>query len=188
MNEIQNLAFEIFLDSACYENDFKPISEDALAKKLNDIGHKASSSSINRWKAKFKWSEALKHKVTLAMSEDKGLNALITKSSLESAVKNTKVDIERNSILIAASYEALEIEAFEILERKKQGQKLSKEQAEMLKFISTLSTSRHDKMLDRQALMPPIAVSANEIMDRFNQISIEVEDDVVEAEVEATDD
>ena len=82
----------------------------------------------------------------------------------------------------------LEIEAFEILERKKRGEKLSKEQADMLKFISTLSTMRHDKMLDRQAMMPPEAVSANEIIERFNQIEIEMEDDVVEAEISGDDD
>ncbi|MFL1707034.1 hypothetical protein ACHJH3_08530 [Campylobacter sp. MOP7] len=187
MNEIQKIAFEMFLDSACYENDFKPISEEALAEKLKERGLKASSSSINRWKAKFNWNEAIKNKVTLAMSENKDVVALITRSSLESVVKNTKVDIERNNVLIAASYEALEIEALEILEKKKRGEKLTKEQADMLKFISTLSTMRHDKMLDRQAMMPPEAVSANEILQRFNQIEIEVEDDVVEAEISSDD-
>ena len=55
---------------------------------------------------------------------------------------------------------------------------------EIVKFFSTLSTARHYKMLDRLALMPPEAVSAQQILSRLNDITIEVEGDVVDAEVQ----
>ena len=103
MNETQQKAFEIYLDSATFETDYKPISEEQLAAKLDALGLKGSSSSINRWKKDFNWAQALQNKVTLAMSEDKQTRNLLQKSSLETVVKNTKVDIERNKVLLAAS-------------------------------------------------------------------------------------
>lgn len=183
MNEIQQRAFEIYLDSATFESDYKPITEEQLAKKLQSEGLKASSSAINRWKAKFNWADALKNKVTLAMSTDKQTKNLLQASSLQSAVKNTKVDIERNNVLIAASYEFFEIEAAEILQRKKNGERISEEERSTMKFVATLSTTRHDKMLDRLAIVPPDAVSAQDIIDRFKNITLEIEDDSIEAHI-----
>ncbi len=184
MNETQQKAFEIYLDSATFETDYRPISEEQLASKLDALGLKGSSSSINRWKKDFNWAQALQNKVTLAMSEDKQTRNLIQKSSLESAVKNTKVDLDRNNVLIAASYQILEKEARRIIEKQNEQGYVSKDDMEIVKFFSTLSTARHDKMLDRLALMPPEAVSAQQILSRLNEITIEVEDDVVDAEVQ----
>ena len=184
MNETQQKAFEIYLDSATFETDYKPISEKQLAAKLDALGLKGSSSSINRWKKDFNWAQTLQNKVMLAMSEDKQTRNLIQKSSLESAVKNTKVDLDRNNVLIAASYQILEKEARRIIEKQNEQGYVSKDDMERVKFFSTLSTARHDKMLDRLALMPPEAVSAQQILSRLNEIEIEVEDDVVDAEVQ----
>lgn len=184
MNETQQKAFEIYLDSATFETDYKPISEEQLASKLDALGLKGSSSSINRWKKDFNWAQTLQNKITLAMSEDKQTRNLIQKSSLESAVKNTKVDLDRNNVLIAASYQILEKEARRIIEKQNEQGYVSKDDMEIVKFFSTLSTARHDKMLDRLALMPPEAVSAQQILSRLNEITIEVEDDVVDAEVQ----
>ena len=184
MNETQQKAFEIYLDSATFETDYRPISEEQLASKLDALGLKGSSSSINRWKKDFNWVQALQNKVTLAMSEDKQTRNLIQKSSLESAVKNTKVDLDRNNVLIAASYQILEKEARRIIEKQNEQGYVSKDDMEIVKFFSTLSTARHDKMLDRLALMPPEAVSAQQILSRLNEITIEVEDDVIDAEVQ----
>lgn len=184
MNETQQKAFEIYLDSATFETDYKPISEEQLAAKLDALGLKGSSSSINRWKKDFNWAQALQNKVTLAMSQDKETRNLIQRSSLESAVKNTKVDLDRNNVLIAASYQILEKEARRIIEKQNEQGYVSKDDMEIVKFFSTLSTARHDKMLDRLALMPPEAVSAQQILSRLNEITIEVEDDAIDAEVQ----
>lgn len=184
MNETQQKAFEIYLDSATFETDYKPISEEQLASKLDALGLKGSSSSINRWKKDFNWAQALQNKVTLAMSQDKETRNLIQRSSLESAVKNTKVDLDRNNVLIAASYQILEKEARRIIEKQNEQGYVSKDDMEIVKFFSTLSTARHDKMLDRLALMPPEAVSAQQILSRLNDITIEVEDDAIDAEVQ----
>lgn len=183
MNETQQKAFEIYLDSATFETDYKPISEEQLAAKLDALGLKGSSSSINRWKKDFNWVQALQNKVTLAMSEDKQTRNLLQKSSLETVVKNTKVDIERNNVLLAASYEIMEGEARRIVNKQRETGMVSADDFERAKFISTLSSGRSDKMLDRLAIMPPEAVSAQQILSRLNEITIEVEDDVVDAEI-----
>ena len=184
MNETQQKAFEIYLDSATFETDYKPISEEQLAAKLDALGLKGSSSSINRWKKDFDWAQALRNKVTLAMSEDKQTRNLLQRSSLETVVKNTKVDIERNNVLLAASYEIMEGEARRIVARQRETGAVSAEDFERAKFISTLSAGRGDKMLDRMAIMPPVAVSAQQILSRLNGIKVEVEDNVIDAEVQ----
>ena len=183
MNEKEQKAFEIYLESASYENDFKPLSEEAISAKLKELGIEASSSTINRWKAKFGWADALKNKITLAMSDNKEVKNLIAKSSLETAIKNTKVDIERNDILIAASYEILEFEAKRIKQKQNDGKLLNKDDIDIAKFIAGLTTGRREKMLDRMASAPREAVSADEILDRFKDIKLEIEDDSIEAEV-----
>nr|DAR91281.1 MAG TPA: hypothetical protein [Caudoviricetes sp.] len=184
MNETQQKAFEIYLESATFESDYKPISEEQLASKLEALGLKGSSSSINRWKKDFNWVQALQNKVTLAMSEDKQTRNLLQRSSLETVVKNTKVDIERNNVLLAASYEIIEGEAKRIVAKQRETGTLSDEDFERAKFISTLSAGRSDKMLDRLAIMPPEAVSAQQLLSRLNGVKVEFEEDVIDAEVQ----
>lgn len=184
MNETQQKAFEIYLESATFESDYKPISEEQLASNLEALGLKGSSSSINRWKKDFNWTQALQNKVTLAMSEDKQTRNLLQRSSLQMVVKNTKVDIERNNVLLAASYEIMESEAKRIVAKQRETGALSAEDFERAKFISTLSAGRSDKMLDRLAIMPPEAVSAEQLLSRLNGVKVEFEDDVIDAEVQ----
>ena len=126
----------------------------------------------------------MRNKVTLAMSEDKQTRNLLQRSSLETVVKNTKVDIERNNVLLAASYEIMEGEVRRIVARQRETGAVSAEDFERAKFISTLSAGRGDKMLDRMAIMPPVAVSAQQILSRLNGIKVEVEDNVIDAEVQ----
>lgn len=184
MNETQQKAFEIYLESATFESDYKPISEEQLAAKLDALGLKGSSSSINRWKKDFNWVQALQNKVTLAMSEDKQTRNLLQRSSLETVVKNTKVDIERNEVLLAASYEFFETETAKIRARQNAGEMPTRDEIELMKFVATLASTRRDKMLDRMAIMPPEAVSAQQILSRLNGIKVEFEDDVIDAEVQ----
>lgn len=184
MNETQQKAFEIYLESATFESDYKPISEEQLASKLDALGLKGSSSSINRWKKDFNWAQALQNKVTLAMSEDKQTRNLLQRSSLETVVKNTKVDIERNNVLLAASYEIMEGEAKRIVAKQRETGTLSDEDFERARFISTLSAGRSDKMLDRLAIMPPEAVSAQQLLSRLNGVKVEFEEDVIDADVQ----
>ena len=70
MSEAQRLAYEIYLDSPSITNDWTPITEKALQAKLKEKGFSVGAGSINRWKKKFKWAEALEAKLALAMASD----------------------------------------------------------------------------------------------------------------------
>lgn len=181
MTQAQIRAQEIFLTTAVLENNFTPNSEAKIAEVLKLEGFDASSSSVGRWKKKFEWEKLLHVKISAAMSEDSRTKAIVANSSLDTAVKNTEVDIKRNNVLIAASYQALEYEANQILKVVEEGKRpLSEVEFDKLYKIAKLSTDRHDRMLDRLANMPPEAISSVEVYERLKAIPIEYEAELIE--------
>ena len=184
MTEAQIRAQEIFLTTAVVENNFTPNSEVKIAEALKIEGYDASSSSVGRWKKKYEWEKLLHVKISMAMTQDESAKKIIQNSSLDTAVKNTEVDIKRNNILIAASYQALEYEANMILKVVEDGKRpLNEIEFDKLYKIAKLSTDRHDRMLDRLASMPPEAISSQEVYERLKNIPIEYENNVEEAEI-----
>ena len=181
MTQAQLRAQEIYLTSAVLENNFTPNSEVKIAMALKLEGFVASSTSVGRWKKKFEWEKLLHVKISAAVTEDSKTKAIVSNSSLEATVKNTEVDIKRNSVLIAASYQALEYEANQILKVVEEGKRsLSEVEFDKLYKIAKLSTDRHDRMLDRLASMPPEAISSQEVYERLKAIPIEYETEVIE--------
>ena len=181
MTQAQLRAQEIYLTSAVLENNFTPNSEVKIAMALKLEGFVASSTSVGRWKKKFEWEKLLHVKISAAVTEDSKTKAIVSNSSLEATVKNTEVDIKRNSVLIAASYQALEYEANQILKVVEEGKRsLSELEFDKLYKIAKLSTDRHDRMLDRLANMPPEAISSQEVYERLKAIPIEYETEVIE--------
>ena len=61
---------------------------------------------------------------------------------------------------------------------------LQKTKPSLWKFVATLTSTRRDKILDRLAIMPPEAVSAEQLLSRLNGVKVEFEDDVIDAEVQ----
>ena len=178
-------AQEIYLTSAILENNFTPNSEVKIAMALKLEGFEASSTSVGRWKKKFEWEKLLHVKIGAAVTEDSKTKAIVSNSSLEATVKNTEVDIKRNNVLIAASYQALEYEANQLLKVVEEGKRpLSEIEFDKLYKIAKLSTDRHDRMLDRLANMPPEAISSQEVYERLKAIPIEYErEEIEEAEL-----
>lgn len=181
MTEAQIRAQEIYLTSAVLENNFTPNSEVKIAMALKLEGFEASSTSVGRWKKKFEWEKLLHVKISAAVTEDSKTKAIVANSSLEATVKNTEVDIKRNNVLIAASYQALEYEANKILKVVEEGiRPLSEVEFDKLYKIAKLSTDRYDRMLDRLANMPPEAISSQEVYERLKATPIEYETEVIE--------
>lgn len=181
MTEAQIRAQEIYLTSAVLENNFTPNSEVKIAMALKYEGFEASSTSVGRWKKKFEWEKLLHVKIGAAITENSKTKAIVSNSSLEATVKNTEVDIKRNNVLIAASYQALEYEANQLLKVVEEGKRpLSEIEFDKLYKIAKLSTDRHDRMLDRLANMPPEAISSQEVYERLKAIQIEYETEVIE--------
>ena len=184
MTEAQVRAQELYLTSAVFENDFTPNSEVKIAEALKMEGFDASSSSVGRWKKKFNWEQLLRLQVAASIVEHEQARNIIKNSSLERVVKNTEVDIKRNNILIAASYQALEYEANNILKIVEEGKRpLTDTEFDKLFKIARLSTDRHDRMLDRLASMPPESISSVEVYERLKNIPIEYENSIEEAEI-----
>ena len=185
MTQAQIRAQEIYLTSAILENNFTPNSEVKIAMALKLEGFEASSTSVGRWKKKFEWEKLLHVKIGAAVTEDSKTKAIVSNSSLEATVKNTEVDIKRNNVLIAASYQALEYEANQLLKVVEEGKRpLSEIEFDKLYKIAKLSTDRHDRMLDRLANMPPEAISSQEVYERLKAIPIEYErEEIEEAEL-----
>lgn len=175
MNEMQQIAFNLFLDSANAQNDFTPLSESRLVEELHRMGFKTSTSSVNRWKEKFKWREFLEQKINMALVSDKGLKKAIVASSLDTVVRNTQIDLRRNSLLLSACYEIGEHEIAKILEKSQMGERLNKE--DFNRYIATfkLLADRDDKMLDRLANMSNSTISSEEVLEKLNAIEVEVE-------------
>lgn len=170
-------AKEIFINSAILENNFTPHSEVRIAKALEAEGYEGSSSSIGRWKKKFKWQELLNAKIAAALSSQKEVKDIIRNGGLEATVQNTKVDVKRNSMLIAGTYQFLEQEVGRILQNiEETGRAPTEDEFDRMYKIARLSTDRHDKMLDRLANMPPESISAKEVLERLKNIPIEYEE------------
>ena len=181
MTPAQLRAQDIYLTTAVLENNFTPSSETKIAEALKMEGFEASSSSVGRWKKKFNWESLLHVKISASINEDSKTRTMVQNSSLETVVKNTEVDIKRNGVLIAASYQALEYQMNRILAIVEEGKRsLSEDEFDQLFKVARLSTDRYDRMLDRLASMPPESISSEEIRDRLASMHIEYENEEIE--------
>ncbi|OCR88900.1 hypothetical protein CFT12S00416_05610 [Campylobacter fetus subsp. testudinum] len=176
MNEMQKIAFDNWIGSAGFETDFKPMSEKKLCELMNEKGYEVGATSIHRWRVKFGWDEMLKTVIATSLSEDTEVKSLITKSALQTSVKNTKVDVARNEYLMSACYEVLELEALDILAKKKETGKISSDEFDRAHKIAKLVVDRQDKMLDRLANMPRDIISSAEVLESLAKVALEVED------------
>ncbi|WP_086237812.1 hypothetical protein [Campylobacter porcelli] len=174
MNEEQKKAYELWITSATLENDFTPITERKLAENLAEYGISASNSRINRWKQKFGWAKLLEHKINLAMINNESLNKTIKHTALNTAVENTKVDLERNTALLGTAYSIAEIELKELYHKRQNGG-LSKDEFKRFEALFKIIADRDDRMNDRLAHIATEAVSSVEVFERLNQISLDIE-------------
>lgn len=173
MSEVQKLAYELYLDSPSITNDWTPITEKALQAKLKELGHSVGSGSINRWKKKFKWAEALEAKLAVAMASDDS-RELVKSSALKTATKNTQVSIELNNALVATGYE-IAYNEFAILKAKSDAGALDMKDFKKYSELMKIFTDREDRMLDRLAQIPRVSISAEQILGKLEVIDIEVE-------------
>lgn len=174
MNEEASIAYDIWINSATLENDFTPITERKLAELLTTKGISSSSSRINRWKQKYGWNQLLEHKINLALIENKELNRTIKHTALNTAVENTKVDLERNTKLLGVAYSIAEIELIELYHKRQNGT-LNKDEFKRFEALFKIVADRDDRMNDRLAHIATEAVSSVEVFERLNAITLDIE-------------
>jgi hypothetical protein len=181
MNEDQKKAFDYWIESATFENDFRPVTLPELAKWCESVGIKTSKSALGRWKKKFDWDAQLELKITASAAKGEA-KQLVNESSLSTTVEKSNDDFEKNSEAKDLTY-ALLIHDLKILMEKIQsgGKTSDKDKRFYLKALEILA-GREDKLLDRIAnsLLVQNLVSPDEAIKALQTTSIEIEEDAIE--------
>lgn len=175
INQNQVRSLEIYLDSATYENDYKPYSCQKIAEILKDEKLEGSKSSVNRWMNEFDFESHLQLKIQASFTQDKSIAR--TTDNMRKAVEKDLVSVERNGKLIAATYTILEKYTDHILDNIEKTNRFIREDIKLVKEIAVLTTGREDKMLDRLATIGNDKITSEQLLKEFNEIIIEVEDD-----------
>ena len=176
MNPDQKRAFEIWLESADFESDFKTISLPKLAERLKAEGIQTSTSALGRWKLKFGWDDALEAKVTAATVKDGPAKEIIEKSSLQASTQKILDDFEANEKLKSDSYDLLQLQMVHYREKIKTGKKFSKDEERFLLKVLEITSNREDKLLDRQALLAATKLtSSEEVLAKLQEEVIDLE-------------
>lgn len=176
----QKRAEELYLDSVCWENDYKPISYSKLVELLDAEGIKTSTSALGRWAKKFEWKEKVKAIVTAATVSDGAAKELIEKSSLEANTKKILTDFEANEKLKDDAYYILNKQMSSYKEKIEKRGSLSLDDTKIIIKILDITTLREDKLLDRQAMLAATKLLKSEdvLKELQNEvIDIEMEDE-----------
>ena len=177
MNEKQQAALKLYLESATLFNDYTPDSDAVIALKLQEAGIQSSKTSVERWRKQFNFKGQLEIRVSAALSQDQKVRDLIAKAGDDALIDKTVVDLERNNNLTSKCYEILEAKADLVLAQYKATQVITQKDAELAIKIATLTAGREDRMLDRKAMLGAAElISKQDVLSQFSEIEIEVED------------
>ena len=165
-------ALEIFLESATFENDFRPKSYAQISAQLKDEEFTGTKSSIGRWAQKYKWDDALEIKRKEAVIASGGDN--VTSRALAIIDQKTEVTVKRNSELISDTYEVMEAFVARVKEDIARGV-FKRDDIKMAKDIAVLVTGREDKMLDRLAGMDGEKIDSDAALKELMAIDVEID-------------
>ncbi|GEM_PF-450378 len=187
MTSTQKKAFNIYIESATMDNEFTPMSDNSIVKKLvNDGVEGVSKASMQRWRTKFQWKEHLELKVSSVMVKDENARELIVKSSTSAATQAVMDDFKVNEEIKDNAYMMIkqQMQKYKIIFD--EGGFLGKDDFSQLLKILELTTGREDKLLDRQTLLTATKfVSSDSVFALLNNISLEIEDeeDIIDGEL-----
>lgn len=178
MTPDQLIAEELYLDSVSYENDYKPVSFPRLKEMLEKKGVNTSTSALGRWGKKFGWSEKVKQIVTAATVGDGEAADIVAKSSLDKSTKKILKDFEANEELKNDAYMVLSKQMVHYANKAKKNIPLSLDNTKVVIKILEVTSTREDKLLDRQAmLMATKLASSSDVLASLKDEVIEVEID-----------
>ena len=165
-------ALDIFLDSAVFENGYKPLSLAKIAEQLKNEGFDASSSSVGRWRILYHFDKRLELKIsTIALKdEESDIKAKAITNSTKETIDRFKV----NGELIDDIYTLVQCFINKVKEDVANN-RFNREDIKILKDLLLLTTGREDKMLDRLANAPAETVSSEDILAQINSIDVDIE-------------
>lgn len=149
MTQAQARALEIYLDTACLENDFTPATFKEIENILSLDDLKGSKSTIQRWSKDFDFESQLRAKMNQIIISSSG-QELQTQAQTE-VLKKDVVDVTRNEALTSDCYNILESFVDQVKKDFTKNERISQDNVKIVKDIAVLTTNRTDKMLDRIA-------------------------------------
>ncbi len=167
-------ALEIFVDSATFDNGYKPMSLERIAIQIKSEGLNASSSSIGRWKKLFYFDKHLELKIDTVMAHDE--NNDIKAKAFTKATADTIDRFKANGELINDLYVISQCFTDKVKEDIAQN-RFNREDIKLAKDFLLLTTGREDKMLDRLADTGRGKLSSAEMKEQFEMIDVEIEDE-----------
>lgn len=153
MTPEQYRAEEIYLDSITYENDYKPMSYASLEKRLRYEGIITSTSALGRWADKFGWKEKSAQIVTAATIGNGEAKEIIEKASIGANVEKILTDFEANEKLKDDAYMVLAKQMKFYINQMEANGNLSLDNTKIVLKILEVTSTREDKLLDRQAML-----------------------------------
>ena len=176
MNEKQQAALKIYLESATIFNDYTPDSDAVIAIKMKEAGWESSKTSVERWRKQFDFKAQLGLRVSASLTQDKQVRDLIAKAGDDALIDKTVVDLERNNKLTSKCYEILEAKADLVLEQYKKTQVITQKDAELAIKIASLTAGREDRMLDRKAMLGAAElISKKDALAGLECVDVEIE-------------
>ena len=166
-------ALEIYLESATFENGYKPLSYSRIAEQLLEENYKAHKSSVGRWAIKFQWEKLLEAKVKTSIIADEEQST--SQKALVATVEKTLVTVERNATLIADTYDVMENFVEKVKEDLAKG-RFKIEEIKLAKDIAVLVTGREDKILDRLANAGDDRISSDALKKEHEAIDVDIEE------------
>lgn len=166
-------ALEIYLESATFENSYKPLSLEKIAEQLKSENYEASSSSVGRWKKLFHFEKHLELKINTVMLEDQSTdikNKAISKSTQET-IDRFKVNGELIDDLYVVSQCFVDKVKEDIALNR-----FNREDIKLAKDLLVITTGREDKMLDRLAGQDGEKLSSEDIKAELEAIDVEIEE------------
>ncbi len=170
----QQKALDVYLDSATFENGYKPYTYKQLSDKLQDFDIKVGKSTLQRWSSKFSFEKHLEKKVQTILVDE--ADKTPEQKALAKITRKDLVTVERNAELISKGYAILDNFLDNTLEAIENNKKVSKDDIKLAKDITLMTTGREDKMMDRLANAGGDTLSSEELKEEFEMIELEIEE------------
>lgn len=186
MTPAQEKALEIYLD---VDVDYNPPTFKELSKRVIEAGFSGSDSTVQRWSKICDFESHLNRHInalTLASKED---YENLEKEAGAENLKKTLTTLEENAELLHGSYEILKMLVSQITKKAQSGRPITKDDAKLMIQLYNITSSRDDKLLDRQANLSAIdKITKSELLKQFAGTDIDLEqlshDNTIDVEIE----
>ena len=166
-------ALEIYLDSATFDNGYKPMSLEKIAQQLKAEGLNASSSSVGRWKKLFYFDRRLELKINTVMLHDERADK--KSKAISKATEETIDRFKVNGEIIDDMYIIAKLFGEKVKEDIANN-KFNREDIKLAKDLLLLTTGREDKMMDRLANSGEEKLTSEQMRESFEMIDVEIEE------------